>query len=284
MARRRLQGCRVTALPALLLLLLQPQALQGGITCPTPVSVEHADIRVKSYNLSSRERYACNSGFKRKAGTSSLTECVLNKITNTAYWTTPNLKCIRDPSLTHQMPVSPSTVAPARVTPQLESFAPSKKEPEASTPKSDTTVTTERAIVPGSRRMLSEPPSAGTTGIVRNGSSPAPSQTASKNLEQTPSTFHVTPDASSDNSTAVTGNSSAVTVAVPTSVILLSGVGVLFFLAYYKRTRQHPPTQNVEMDNMEDMPMTGETSNREEDIEGFQHDYETQGENQAQNV
>ncbi|XP_064140898.1 interleukin-15 receptor subunit alpha isoform X3 [Loxodonta africana] len=218
MARRRLQGCRVTALPALLLLLLQPQALQGGITCPTPVSVEHADIRVKSYNLSSRERYACNSGFKRKAGTSSLTECVLNKITNTAYWTTPNLKCIRDPSLTHQMPVSPSTVAPARVTPQLESFAPSKK------------------------------------------------------------------DASSDNSTAVTGNSSAVTVAVPTSVILLSGVGVLFFLAYYKRTRQHPPTQNVEMDNMEDMPMTGETSNREEDIEGFQHDYETQGENQAQNV
>ncbi|XP_064140897.1 interleukin-15 receptor subunit alpha isoform X2 [Loxodonta africana] len=212
MARRRLQGCRVTALPALLLLLLQPQALQGGITCPTPVSVEHADIRVKSYNLSSRERYACNSGFKRKAGTSSLTECVLNKITNTAYWTTPNLKCIRDPSLTHQMPVSPSTVAPARVTPQLESFAPSKKEPEASTPKSDTTVTTERAIVPGSRRMLSEPPSAGTTGIVRNGSSPAPSQTASKNLEQTPSTFHVTPDASSDNSTAVTGNSSAVTV------------------------------------------------------------------------
>uniref|UniRef100_A0A3Q2I1C8 Interleukin-15 receptor subunit alpha n=1 Tax=Equus caballus TaxID=9796 RepID=A0A3Q2I1C8_HORSE len=65
-----------------------------GITCPTPTSVEHADIRVKSYNLSSKERYICNSGFKRKAGTSSLTECVLNETTNLAHWTTPNLKCI----------------------------------------------------------------------------------------------------------------------------------------------------------------------------------------------
>uniref|UniRef100_A0A8C4MKV9 Interleukin-15 receptor subunit alpha n=1 Tax=Equus asinus asinus TaxID=83772 RepID=A0A8C4MKV9_EQUAS len=70
------------------------RAEKPGITCPTPTSVEHADIRVKSYNLSSKERYICNSGFKRKAGTSSLTECVLNKTTNLAHWTTPNLKCI----------------------------------------------------------------------------------------------------------------------------------------------------------------------------------------------
>ncbi|XP_063525583.1 interleukin-15 receptor subunit alpha isoform X9 [Pongo pygmaeus] len=68
---------------------------QAGITCPPPMSVEHADIWVKSYSLYSRERYVCNSGFKRKAGTSSLTECVLNKATNVAHWTTPSLKCIR---------------------------------------------------------------------------------------------------------------------------------------------------------------------------------------------
>ncbi|XP_007933669.1 interleukin-15 receptor subunit alpha [Orycteropus afer afer] len=165
----------------------------GSITCPLPTSIEHADIRIKSYNLSSRERYTCNSGFKRKAGTSSLTECVLNKTTNTAHWTTPNLKCIRDPSLTHQKPVSPSTVAPATVTPQPESFTPSRKEPEISTPKSDTTVTTETALVPGSRQMPSEPPSAGTTGIVRNGSSPASSQTTAKTLEQTPFASHTAP-------------------------------------------------------------------------------------------
>ncbi|TKC36582.1 hypothetical protein EI555_016717, partial [Monodon monoceros] len=95
------------------------------ITCPTPTSVKHADIWVKSYNLNSRERYVCNSGFKRKAGTSSLTECVFNKTVNIAHWTTPNLKCIRDPSLTHQRP--PSTAAPTGVTPEPDSPNPSGK-------------------------------------------------------------------------------------------------------------------------------------------------------------
>nr|XP_031300646.1 interleukin-15 receptor subunit alpha isoform X7 [Camelus dromedarius] len=96
-----------------------------GITCPTPTSVEHANIRVKSYNLNSRERYVCNSGFKRKAGTSSLTECVFNKTMNIAHWTTPNLKCIRDPSLTHQRP--PPMTTPAGVTPGPESHISSGK-------------------------------------------------------------------------------------------------------------------------------------------------------------
>lgn len=74
---------------------LSPLIRFAGTTCPTPTSVEHADIRVKSYNVNSRERYVCNSGFKRKAGTSSLIQCVLNETTNIAHWTTPNLKCIR---------------------------------------------------------------------------------------------------------------------------------------------------------------------------------------------
>uniref|UniRef100_A0A8C6DT05 Interleukin-15 receptor subunit alpha n=1 Tax=Moschus moschiferus TaxID=68415 RepID=A0A8C6DT05_MOSMO len=65
-----------------------------GITCPTPTSVEHADIQVKNYSINSRERYVCNSGFKRKAGTSSLTQCVFNETAKVAHWTTPNLKCI----------------------------------------------------------------------------------------------------------------------------------------------------------------------------------------------
>ncbi|XP_043417462.1 interleukin-15 receptor subunit alpha isoform X3 [Prionailurus bengalensis] len=100
MGRRPPQGCGLRALPAplpllllLLLLLLRPPATPG-VTCPPPTSVEHADIRVKSYKLNSTERYTCNTGFKRKAGTSTLTECVLNKTTNTAHWTIPNLKCI----------------------------------------------------------------------------------------------------------------------------------------------------------------------------------------------
>ncbi|KAB1253978.1 Interleukin-15 receptor subunit alpha [Camelus dromedarius] len=106
-------------------LLAAPVSQQTRITCPTPTSVEHANIRVKSYNLNSRERYVCNSGFKRKAGTSSLTECVFNKTMNIAHWTTPNLKCIRDPSLTHQRP--PPMTTPAGVTPGPESHISSGK-------------------------------------------------------------------------------------------------------------------------------------------------------------
>ncbi|KAB0383270.1 hypothetical protein FD755_005187 [Muntiacus reevesi] len=79
------------------LLLLFRQERQG-ITCPTPTSVEHADIRVKNYSINSRERYVCNSGFKRKAGTSSLTQCVFNETAKVAHWTTPNLKCIKKKS------------------------------------------------------------------------------------------------------------------------------------------------------------------------------------------
>ncbi|XP_042542055.1 interleukin-15 receptor subunit alpha isoform X1 [Dipodomys spectabilis] len=89
--------------------------------CPSPMSVEHADINIKSYHVSSRERYVCNSGFKRKAGTSSLIECVFNETTNTAQWTMPSLRCIRDPSLTHQRLVPPSTVVTTKVTPHPES-------------------------------------------------------------------------------------------------------------------------------------------------------------------
>ncbi|XP_070457991.1 interleukin-15 receptor subunit alpha isoform X3 [Equus przewalskii] len=170
MARRRLRGCRVSALPALLLLLLLRPPVTPGITCPTPTSVEHADIRVKSYNLSSKERYICNSGFKRKAGTSSLTECVLNETTNLAHWTTPNLKCIKP----------------------------------ASTSKSDTTVATKPAITPGSRLMPSKSPSAATTGVVSHEPSQAPSQTTA--LEHTPSVAsRETPGVHQYSSRVVTG-------------------------------------------------------------------------------
>ncbi|XP_021506590.1 interleukin-15 receptor subunit alpha isoform X3 [Meriones unguiculatus] len=131
MASPRLRGCGVHALLVLLLLLLLlllPLRVSSGTTCPTPISVEHAEIRVKNYSVNSRERYVCNSGFKRKAGTSTLTECVMNKNTNTAHWTTPNLKCIRDPSLPHQSPVSPSTVVTPKATPQSESPSLPEKE------------------------------------------------------------------------------------------------------------------------------------------------------------
>ncbi|EDL08024.1 interleukin 15 receptor, alpha chain, isoform CRA_e, partial [Mus musculus] len=129
MASPQLRGYGVQAIPVLLLLLLLlllPLRVTPGTTCPPPVSIEHADIRVKNYSVNSRERYVCNSGFKRKAGTSTLIECVINKNTNVAHWTTPSLKCIRDPSLAHYSPV-PTVVTP-KVTSQPESPSPSAKE------------------------------------------------------------------------------------------------------------------------------------------------------------
>ncbi|XP_039096290.1 interleukin-15 receptor subunit alpha isoform X3 [Hyaena hyaena] len=159
MARRPPPGCGLRALPALLLLLLRPPATPG-VTCPPPTSVKHADIRVKSYDLNSTERYTCNAGFKRKAGTSSLTECVLNATTNTAHWTIPNLKCINTYSY------------------------------------SSRTVTVTAAIF------------------------------------------------------------------TPVAVLCIVGVGLL---VCHKRSRQTSQTPGVEMENMEEMPMTGGTNGREED-------------------
>ncbi|XP_019500104.1 PREDICTED: interleukin-15 receptor subunit alpha isoform X1 [Hipposideros armiger] len=223
MAGLRLRGCRVSDLSELLLLLLLWPPVTPGTTCATPTSIEHADIRIKSYNENSRERYICNSGFKRKAGTSSLTKCQRDEATNITRWTIPSLKCIKP----------------------------------AFTSKSDTTVATKPAIVPGSRLTPSQPPSAGTTGVVRNEPSQVPSQTTAKALEHTPSSSLEKPGAYSHDSRTV-----AVAISVPVAV--LCGVCLVFLVVCYVRPRQTPRRPSVEMENMEDMPMTGRTNGRED--------------------
>nr|XP_025709407.1 interleukin-15 receptor subunit alpha isoform X4 [Callorhinus ursinus] len=234
MAGWRLSGCRVSALPALLSLLqllLTLGPATPGITCPPPTSVEHADIQVKSYKVSSRERYTCNSGFKRKAGTSSLTECVFNKTMNVAHWTIPNLKCIKP----------------------------------AFTSKSDTTVATEPDIVLDSRPMPSKPPATGTTGPISQEPSQAPPQTTAKALERTPS-------ASQERPGTYSYNSGTVTAAIATPVTVLGVVCVVLLLVCYRKSRQTSQTPSVEMESMEEMPMTRGTSGREEDAENYPHD------------
>ncbi|XP_048668595.1 interleukin-15 receptor subunit alpha isoform X3 [Marmota marmota marmota] len=236
MVRRRFLSSGVHALRGLLLLLLLRLPVTPGTTCPTPMSVEHADIRVKSYTLNSRERYVCNSGFKRKAGTSSLTECVLNKTTHTAHWTTPSLKCIK---------------------------------PAVLSPKSDTTVATETAMVPGSQSMPPQPTSSGTTSVGSHESSQAPSQTTAKTLELTPSNSHETPDASSYSSRETT-------VIISTSVTLSVVLVVCALVTCIKLRRIFQPTA-VEMENLEVMPMTRGSSSREEDQGNYPQNSETPG-------
>ncbi|XP_036197910.1 interleukin-15 receptor subunit alpha isoform X8 [Myotis myotis] len=167
-------------------------------TCSTPTSIEHANIQVKSYNENSRERYICNSGFKRKAGTSSLTKCLRNEDTNITQWTIPTLICIR------------------------------------------------------------------TTGVVRNEPSQAPPQTTAKALEHTPSTSLEKPGSHSSSSTAVT----VATIATPVTVLCGACV-VLLLVCYHKKSRQTSQTPSDQVENMEDIPMTGGNNGREEDTENY---------------
>ncbi|XP_023367160.1 interleukin-15 receptor subunit alpha [Otolemur garnettii] len=227
------------------------------MTCPAPISVEHADIRVKSYAVHSRERYVCNTGFKRKAGTSSLTECVFNNATNTTHWTTPNLKCIRDPSLAHKKP--PPSTATAGVTPQPETPSPSGKEPAASSPRPEATVGAETAVAPGTP---SKPPSAGPTGTGRHTSPQPPSQTTAGTPEGTPSASHQPSDA---NPSSFKG----VIVPISTSAVgLVVVIAVILLMCHMIRSRQTPRRHSVEMQTVEALPMTKST---EEDGETGPH-------------
>ncbi|XP_036921809.1 interleukin-15 receptor subunit alpha isoform X3 [Sturnira hondurensis] len=225
---RLLRDCWLSVIPTLLLLLLllrSPETL--GATCSTPTSIEHANIQVKSYNENSRERYICNFGFKRKAGTSSLTKCLRNEDTNITQWTIPSLKCIK-PAFTF---------------------------------KSDTPTATKPGTTPGSRLMTPKPPSAETTEVTGNEPSQDQSQTTAKALEHTLS-------ASLEKPGAYAYNSTAITVAVSIPVLVICAVCVVFLLARYcKKSRQNSWTPSVQMENMEDRPMTGGTDGSEEDAE-----------------
>ncbi|XP_042542057.1 interleukin-15 receptor subunit alpha isoform X3 [Dipodomys spectabilis] len=187
--------------------------------CPSPMSVEHADINIKSYHVSSRERYVCNSGFKRKAGTSSLIECVFNETTNTAQWTMPSLRCIQ---------------------------------PTTSWPKSGTSVAMDTAMVPSSPLTPSQTPSPGTRGLGSYESSPAPSQTTAKASELLPSTPHGTPGVHPHSRTSAT-------VAISTSVTLTCGVCVLLVMVWCIRSRRTSQPPATEMEPMEVMPMAADT-------------------------
>ncbi|XP_036921807.1 interleukin-15 receptor subunit alpha isoform X1 [Sturnira hondurensis] len=272
---RLLRDCWLSVIPTLLLLLLllrSPETL--GATCSTPTSIEHANIQVKSYNENSRERYICNFGFKRKAGTSSLTKCLRNEDTNITQWTIPSLKCIncyprQNWGGSGLLPASPASP------PQFQGYwqmirhccirdllwpSLSKVEP-AFTFKSDTPTATKPGTTPGSRLMTPKPPSAETTEVTGNEPSQDQSQTTAKALEHTLS-------ASLEKPGAYAYNSTAITVAVSIPVLVICAVCVVFLLARYcKKSRQNSWTPSVQMENMEDRPMTGGTDGSEEDAE-----------------
>jgi len=62
------------------------------------VANAHIDVGNNTL-LNARLRYTCNPGYKRKAGTSSLIQCVLRDGSTEPDWTHTTLQCIRKPSL-----------------------------------------------------------------------------------------------------------------------------------------------------------------------------------------
>ncbi|XP_072510336.1 interleukin-15 receptor subunit alpha isoform X1 [Notamacropus eugenii] len=265
--------CRVIALPLqwlqlllLLLLLHLPPCVLREVTCPTPRSVEHANIQVKSHSVKSRERYVCNSGFKRQAGTSNLIRCVLDQNLNTAHWTETNLKCIRDPALVHQKPKEP-------LTPDGKGFT---IEPEAS--KSDTTVATKTVMVstsvslsssthtaspalagtvskPVSKEISSEPPSTTVIITTRNWSFTTLAQTTAQTMEQSsPNTHGIIPDAQ---------HGVIISASVSVSAIILAVILYLVYVCHIRR-RDPVPEHSIEM---EEMPMREGIDNREDDVD-----------------
>ncbi|KAM9578034.1 interleukin-15 receptor subunit alpha [Guaruba guarouba] len=73
--------------------------------CSRPKDVANAHIDVGNNTLlNTRLRYTCNPGYKRKAGTSSLIQCILRDDSSEPDWTHTTLQCIRDPALPPETP------------------------------------------------------------------------------------------------------------------------------------------------------------------------------------
>ncbi|XP_030333998.1 interleukin-15 receptor subunit alpha [Strigops habroptila] len=102
-------------------LLLWAAAGTVPMRCSRPKDVANAHIDVGNNTLlNTRLRYTCNPGYKRKAGTSSLIQCILRDDSTKPDWTHTTLQCIRDPALPPETPSPELPTAPhtERMTPR----------------------------------------------------------------------------------------------------------------------------------------------------------------------
>lgn len=94
------RGQRVPNLPVVISISLPPPSPPVPARCSRPKDVANAHIDVGGNTLlNARLRYTCNPGYKRKAGTSSLIQCILREGSTEPDWTHTTLQCIRKSSL-----------------------------------------------------------------------------------------------------------------------------------------------------------------------------------------
>ncbi|XP_023774679.1 interleukin-15 receptor subunit alpha [Cyanistes caeruleus] len=100
--------------------------------CSRPKAVANAHIEAGNRTeLNSRLRYSCNPGYKRKAGTSSLIQCILWNGSEPR-WTDPTLQCIRDPAHSWETPSMESTTQRGRTDASLNPSPNSSPSPASS--------------------------------------------------------------------------------------------------------------------------------------------------------
>ncbi|XP_064298007.1 interleukin-15 receptor subunit alpha isoform X1 [Phalacrocorax carbo] len=104
------QGQSVSHLPVVIVIFFFFTPPPVLMRCSHPKDVANAHINVGNNTLlNTRLRYTCNPGYKRKAGTSSLIQCILRDGSTEPDWTHTTLQCIRDPALP---PLTPSPELP----------------------------------------------------------------------------------------------------------------------------------------------------------------------------
>uniref|UniRef100_A0A8C0HPB6 Sushi domain-containing protein n=1 Tax=Buteo japonicus TaxID=224669 RepID=A0A8C0HPB6_9AVES len=104
------RGQRLPNLPLVISISFFTPPVPAPARCSRPKDVANAHIDVGNNTLlNTRLRYTCNPGYKRKAGTSSLIQCILREGSTEPDWTHTTLQCIRKPSLAGTTDASPTS-------------------------------------------------------------------------------------------------------------------------------------------------------------------------------
>ncbi|XP_078533370.1 interleukin-15 receptor subunit alpha isoform X2 [Lissotriton helveticus] len=224
-------------------------AAEARTECHVPEQVQHTQPFPREVFPSkggTSLRYQCEAGYRRKAGTSNLIVCKADEGGGTARWTTPEVECIRDPSL----PPPPATFTTKRTTPS------SAPEPQSTTYQDFGTHRTAEADI-----MSSEIP---TTRILTSSTPTAsPESTSDLRVLERSSATTLTPESSSTGTatpeeTTLTHDTSAVGdfsdqfwnkhtqigggVTAVLVIIMLSGIAI--FMIWKKRKQPRTRTED----------------------------------------
>ncbi|XP_030073041.1 interleukin-15 receptor subunit alpha [Microcaecilia unicolor] len=171
---------------------LQSQPSPRPEICGHPEMVTNTNtFEDEDFSEGRKLRYACQTGYKRKAGTSSLIICKKNETSGKMYWTVPNITCIRDTSLasattaafveglpttkptyltTKTFPPSPTDI----ITPRPTGYASQPSRASSTQAMTRTSVVPREAITPSTTANATSWPPTGPSSLPMEQSTPQP--------------------------------------------------------------------------------------------------------------